>query len=193
MTQQDGQRGIIYISRILGKHSLRPLLRICGTPKRLPILSIFHILLLATDQRVCHPKITCTLITCSFDLISMAAPAGSQSFQNAIQHTPPQIIWAAGLDSILNGKDVLSDCALLQSPAVRDTNKRKSRRSRKHRSKKSKKRRNRRVHGYVLQMIGIACLVLAAIKAFEPLTGVGFTLILIGYNTNAKKSSRVGK
>ena len=49
------------------------------------------------------------------------------------------------------------------------------------------------MEGYILQVIGLLCFILAAVKSFEPLTGVGFTLVLIGYNKNAKKESRIRK
>lgn len=49
----------------------------------------------------------------------------------------------------------------------------------KHRSSRSWKRQ---FAAYTLQLIGALCLVLAALKAFEPLAGVGFTLVVIGYD-----------
>lgn len=64
---------------------------------------------------------------------------------------------------------------LLDSPGE-DT--KSSRRRSKHRHKK---RRKQRLGAYILQIIGLICLVLAAVKAFEPLTGVGFTLVMVGY------------
>lgn len=49
------------------------------------------------------------------------------------------------------------------------------------RSKGHRKRRKQHLGAYILQIIGLICLVLAAVKAFEPLTGVGFTLVMVGY------------
>lgn len=34
---------------------------------------------------------------------------------------------------------------------------------------------------YILQCIGVLCLILAALKAFEPLAGAGFTLVMMGF------------
>ena len=68
-----------------------------------------------------------------------------------------------------------------------------SKKDKKKHSRSSKRMRQYGLEGYILQVIGMLCFVLAAIKAFEPLTGVGFTLVLIGYNKNARKEARVGK
>jgi hypothetical protein len=68
-----------------------------------------------------------------------------------------------------------------------------TKKARKKHSKSSKRKREHRIEGYVLQVIGLLCFILAAVKSFEPLTGVGFTLVLIGYNKNIKKESRIGK
>lgn len=52
------------------------------------------------------------------------------------------------------------------------------RHSRKRHKKRSKKHR---LGAYMIQLIGLICLVMAGIKAFEPLIGVGFTLVIVGY------------
>lgn len=66
-------------------------------------------------------------------------------------------------------------------------------RSKKHskaRSKKShdKKSRKHRLAAYILQVIGLICLVLAAIKSFEALAGIGFMLVLMGHDSKVKKA-----
>ena len=71
----------------------------------------------------------------------------------------------------------------------RKKSKRHSKKRSKHRSKSHKNNRKHRLGAYVLQLIGLFCLVLAAVKSFEPLTGVGFTLILIGYNDKKLKEN----
>jgi hypothetical protein len=59
----------------------------------------------------------------------------------------------------------------------------KSKRSKRH-SKPHKKRNRKHENGaYVLQLIGVLCLVLAAVRCFEPLAGIGFTLVVIGYDS----------
>lgn len=70
--------------------------------------------------------------------------------------------------------------------------KRHSRRDRGKTSKKHKKQRSRRqlIAAYFLQLIGLICLVLAAVKAFEPLTGVGFTLVIMGYRAGVGKGRK---
>ena len=45
---------------------------------------------------------------------------------------------------------------------------------------------------YLLQLIGVICFILAAIKSFEPLIGVGFTLVLIGYDKKSRNMSLTG-
>lgn len=59
--------------------------------------------------------------------------------------------------------------------------KRNSKRHSTHRSKSSKHHSKRRIGAYLLQIIGLICLVMAAVKSFEPLTGAGITLVLVGY------------
>lgn len=68
-----------------------------------------------------------------------------------------------------------------------------SKRTKKHRSKSHKKYQKHQIGAYILQAIGLVCLVLAAIKSFEPLAGVGFTLVLIGHNKGLGKMSEAGK
>lgn len=51
----------------------------------------------------------------------------------------------------------------------------------KKRKSKKKQRRKQQIGAYVVQLIGLICLVLAAFKGCEPLTGVGFTLVIVGY------------
>lgn len=66
-------------------------------------------------------------------------------------------------------------------------------RSNHHSSKKSKKKRRKRrqrLGTYALQLIGLLCLVLAALKGFEPLTGVGFTFVMIGYKQGLGKGEK---
>ncbi len=56
-----------------------------------------------------------------------------------------------------------------------------SRKHKKHRSKKHK------FAAYIVQLIGVLCLILAALKSFEPLAGIGFTLVVIGYDSKKLK------
>lgn len=72
---------------------------------------------------------------------------------------------------------------LLQPSADTSTTRKSRKSSKRHHSRRRKKERSRksRLGAYVLQLIGLVCLVLAAVKSFEPLTGVGFTLIVMGY------------
>jgi hypothetical protein len=64
------------------------------------------------------------------------------------------------------------------------TEKSKRKKHRKHHSRSHKKKRNRKheIGAYVIQLIGVLCLVLAAMRSFEPLAGIGFTLVVIGYD-----------
>jgi hypothetical protein len=61
----------------------------------------------------------------------------------------------------------------------------------KHHSRSHKKKRNRKheIGAYVLQLIGVLCLVLAAMRSFEPLAGIGFTLVVIGYDGKRREGS----
>lgn len=61
--------------------------------------------------------------------------------------------------------------------------------NRKGRSKRRqhKSRRKQRYGAYIVQMIGVLCLVLAAFEGFEPLTGVGFTLVIVGFKGGVEK------
>lgn len=65
-----------------------------------------------------------------------------------------------------------------------------SKRTKKHRSKSHKKHRKHYVASYALQLIGFICLILAAVKAFEPLAGVGLTLVLVGYDRKRAVASK---
>lgn len=71
--------------------------------------------------------------------------------------------------------------------------KKRSKKSKKKHSKSHKKEKSHLIQGYILQVIGILCLILAAVKSFEPLTGVGFTLVLVGCNENSRKKRRSGQ
>ena len=79
------------------------------------------------------------------------------------------------------------------SPPQRKLSKKRSKKHKNHRSKSHKKHRKHRIGAYILQLIGFICLVVAAIKSFEPLTGVGFTLILIGYSRSTEKAALSSK
>ena len=75
---------------------------------------------------------------------------------------------------------------LLPQPSPSSIKSKKSKhRSKRHKKDKKKKHhkqhKKQRLGAYILQFIGLICLVLAAVKAFEPLTGVGFTLVIVGY------------
>lgn len=68
-----------------------------------------------------------------------------------------------------------------------DDNKRKKKhtKNRRHRSKKHK------FAAYILQCIGVLCLVLAALKSFEPLAGIGFALVMMGYKGKEKGEAEI--
>jgi hypothetical protein len=78
---------------------------------------------------------------------------------------------------------------LQETESKADKSKRKK--HRKHHSRSHKKKRNRKhkVGAYILQLIGVLCLVLAALRSFEPLAGIGFTLVVIGYDGNRRERS----
>lgn len=99
---------------------------------------------------------------------------GTQGFTK-LHHTAPWLVASPGFNN---------------TPSRSDSRKRSKRKAKKHRSKSHKKRRKQQIGAYVLQLIGLICLVLAGVKSFEPLTGVGFTLVLIGYK---KTSLLAGK
>lgn len=109
------------------------------------------------------------------------------------QYSSYHYFWTPELGRLYN-EDLLSPNYGISSdesmPRRRST---RTKKTRKKHSKSAKRKRERRIEGYILQVIGLLCLILAAVKSFEPLTGVGFTLVLIGYNKNAKKESRIGK
>ena len=78
--------------------------------------------------------------------------------------------------------------------AEKSSHERRHKRHSKKRSKhRSKKHRKSQFAAYLLQFIGLICLIMAAVKAFEPLTGVGFTMVLIGYDRGLKKKLLPGK
>ena len=77
-------------------------------------------------------------------------------------------------------------------PTSRSKSKKRSKKHSKHRSKSHKAPTEHHIGAYVLQVIGVLCLILAAVRSFEPLTGVGFTLVLIGYNQGLKKTEIPG-
>lgn len=60
--------------------------------------------------------------------------------------------------------------------------KKKQHHSKKHRSKNQRSKKHK-FAAYVVQLIGVLCLILAALKSFEPLAGIGFTLVVIGYDS----------
>lgn len=69
-------------------------------------------------------------------------------------------------------------------------------------SEKKKPKRRRKKHksrqrwsNYIVQLIGLICLVVAAIKGFEPLMGVGFTMVMVGYKGESfsGKSGKIGE
>ena len=102
--------------------------------------------------------------------------------------------WVPQINQLYN-EDLLSPNYGLsddESTPERRSTKRKKKSKKKH-SESSRRKPEHRIEGYILQVIGILCFILAAVKSFEPLTGVGFTLVLIGYNKNVKKNLRVGK
>ena len=103
--------------------------------------------------------------------------AGSQTFAY-VPNTTPWLVASPVSDD---------DRKQRRSPGKR------SKKSKKHRTKSHRKRSKHRIGAYILQLIGFICLVLAAIKSFEPLTGVGFTLILIGYNKSSEKVALASK
>ena len=116
-------------------------------------------------------------------------PNAPESFNYKSHH-----IWAPQLSGLL-GDELLSPDYISpdeDSQPSRRRRKRTKKPKRKH-SRSSKTRRRHRLQGYILQVIGLLCFVLAAVKSFEPLTGVGFTLVIIGYNKNARKDYSIGK
>jgi hypothetical protein len=123
----------------------------------------------------------------------MSGFSGSPGLPKAFEYRQHYNVWVPELVGFHNSDLVLPNYE--SSDDNSNTKKRTSKRTKKGKkkhSRSSKRTRNYGFEGYILQVIGILCFILAAVKAFEPLTGVGFTLVLIGYNKNAKKESRIG-
>lgn len=81
---------------------------------------------------------------------------------------------------------------LLPSPGT-NSKKSSSKHHKKKQKQKKKKHRKQQLGAYMLQLIGVLCLILAAIKAFEPLTSVGFTLVIVGYRAGLGEGVVAGK
>lgn len=102
--------------------------------------------------------------------------------------------WTPELNQLLKGDHADLNYQSLdddRQPSTRS--KKRSKQSKTKHTKRSKPKRRSHIHGYLLQIIGVVCFILAAIKSYEPLTGIGFTLVVLGYNKNAKKDRRIGK
>ena len=124
----------------------------------------------------------------------MSAFSGSPGLPKASEYRTNYNVWVPELVGFHN-PDLVSpkyDSSDDYSKTRKRSRKRAKKAKKKH-ARSSKRIEKYRFEGYVLQIIGILCFILAAVKAFEPLTGVGFTLVLLGYNKNARKESRIGR
>lgn len=88
---------------------------------------------------------------------------------------PPQLLLPSEYDQ--SGFDDHSLRKQKKAKTKKHHSSRHSKRSKKHRS------RSRKFAAYVVQLIGVLCLILAALHSFEPLAGIGFTLVVIGYDS----------
>ena len=127
----------------------------------------------------------------SYELSGLSGPSGPPT---VLHYVPQAKIHPSNIatgDNIIPWTDK-SSTAVTGSTTKKRHEKASKKRS-KHRSKSHKKEPKDRMGAYILQLIGLICLIVAAVKCFEPLTGVGFSLILIGYNKGLKKTSVAGK
>ncbi|KAK3703071.1 hypothetical protein LTR37_014682 [Vermiconidia calcicola] len=123
----------------------------------------------------------------SYELSGLSGPSGPPT---VLHYVPQAKIHPSNIatgDNIIPWTDK-SSTAVTGSTTKKRHEKASKKRS-KHRSKSHKKEPKDRMGAYILQLIGLICLIVAAVKCFEPLTGVGFSLILIGYNKGLKKTS----
>ena len=114
--------------------------------------------------------------------------SGLPTQQKTFEYNPNFGFQNLGIDYTTNAAP---SQALDKQPSRKDLRKR-SKKEKKRRSKLAKKDSKSRIAAYILQLLGFFCLVLAAVKSFEPLTGVGLTLILIGYK-RIDSGAEVGK
>ena len=124
----------------------------------------------------------------------MSGFSGSPGLPKAFEYRTNYNVWVPELVGFHN-PDLVSpkyDSSDDYSKTRKRTTKRTKKAKKKH-SRSSKRIEKYNLEGYILQIIGILCFILAAVKAFEPLTGVGFTLVLLGYNKNARKEARIGE
>lgn len=122
----------------------------------------------------------------------MSGLSGSSGLPKTFEFKSNYNLWVPELAGLHSSDLVFPKYESLdESPKTKKT--KKTKKSKKKQSRPLKRHNQYIPEGYVLQVIGILCFILAAVKAFEPLTGVGFTLVLLGYNKNAKKKARVGR
>ena len=132
-------------------------------------------------------------VTCSAVCVEMSGLSGNTGLPKPFNINSHHFMWTPERSGLLDDDWVHLN---YDSPVEEHSQARQSARTRgqkKKRSRKPKTKRASHFHGYVLQVIGLLCFILAAVKLYEPLTGIGFTLILLGYNKNAKKDCRIGK
>ena len=123
----------------------------------------------------------------------MSGLSSNPGLPKAFDGNSNYLVWTPELSGLLDDDWVHLDYEAPAEHRRHTSRKARTKRSKEKRSTRSRNKRAGHLHGYVLQVIGLVCFILAAVKSYEPLTGIGFTLILLGYNKNASKDCKIGK